>query len=79
MQVEIKETVQVPAFKPVQVVLNFDNKEDFMMLFNIVGFNESIPVVVARNKSGTDTYQDEYQHCQHILTCIHKAMREYLV
>jgi hypothetical protein len=77
MQVEIKETV--PAFKPVQVVLNFDNKEDFKMLLDIVGFNESIPKMIAGYKQGTKEYQSKYNHCQHILTCIHSAMREYSV
>jgi len=79
MQVEIKETPQVPTFKPVQVVLNFDNKDDFNMLFNIVGYNESIPKMIAGYASDTKEYDSVYSHCQHLLTCIHKAMREHRV
>lgn len=77
MQVEIKETV--PAFKPVQVVLNFDNKEDFMMLLDIVGYNESIPKMITDRFADTNERDSVYNHCQHLLTCIHRAMREYIV
>jgi hypothetical protein len=79
MKVEIKETFQVPAFKPVQVVLNFDNKEDFMMLLDIVGYNESIPKMITDRSADTNERDSVYNHCQHLLTCIHRAMRDYLV
>jgi hypothetical protein len=74
VQVEVKEIVQKQTFKPVQVVLNFENKEDFQMFFEIVGYNESIPEVVA--KAGGN-YEKDYEHCQHLLTAIHRAMRQH--
>jgi hypothetical protein len=74
VQVEVKEIVQKQTFKPVQVVLNFENKEDFRMFFEIVGYNESIPALVAK---GAGNYEKDYEHCQHLLTAIHRAMRQH--
>ncbi len=74
MQVEVKEIVQKQTFKPVQVVLNFENKKDFEMFFEIVSYNESIPEMVA---AGSANYEKDCEHCQHLLTAIHHAMRQH--
>lgn len=74
MQVEVKEIVQKQAFKPVQVVLNFENKEDFKMFFEIVGYTKSIPALVAKDARN---YKEDYEHCQNLLTAIYSAMRQH--
>jgi hypothetical protein len=74
VQVEVKEIEQKQTFKPVQVVLNFENKEDFKMFFEIVGYNGSIPALVAKDAGN---YEEDYEHCQNLLTAIHRAMREH--
>ena len=76
MKIELKEIEQKQTFKPVQVVLNFENKEDFEMFFEIVGYNESIPKLVAKDNGN---YEKHYERCQNMLTAIHSAMREYNV
>lgn len=77
MQVKVNENIQKPAFKPVTVALNFDNKEDFEQFFQIMGYNESIPHMIAKPHEGTDQYQVIKDHCSHLLTQVHAAMREY--
>jgi hypothetical protein len=72
MQVQIKEIEQEKVFKPVMVALNFENKADFDMFFHMVSYNESIPELVAKGSP------KDYNHCQKLLTAIHKSMREYL-
>ncbi len=77
MQVQVNENIQKPVFKPVTVALNFDNKEDFEQFFQIMGYNESIPDMIAQRYAGTEEYQVMKDHCASLLTQVHSAMRQY--
>lgn len=74
MQVQVQEIEDKKVFKPVSVVLNFEYKEDFDMFFNIVSYDRSIPKLIAVDSTNS---KEQYDHCQHILSCIHQSMREY--
>ncbi len=77
MQVQVNENIQKPVFKPVTVALNFDNKEDYEMFFQIMGYNESIPHLIAQRYAGAEEYQVMKDHCASLLTQVHAAMCEY--
>ena len=74
MQVEVKEIQGKKVFKPVSVVLNFENKEDFDMFFNIVSYNRTVPEAISKGRTDKDKI---YEHCQKLLTDIHTAMQAY--
>jgi hypothetical protein len=74
MQVEVKEIQGKKVFKPVSVVLNFENKEDFDMFFNIVSYNRTVPEAISKGRTDKDKI---YEHCQTLLTDIHTAMQYY--
>ena len=77
MQVQIQEIEQKQVFKPVTVALNFENKADFDMFFNIVAYDHSIPEIVSSSYSDLDRKHEVYQHCKRMMQCIHSAMREH--
>lgn len=78
MQVQVNESIQKPAFKPVAVVLNFDNKEDFEMFFQTMGFNESIPkLLTSAGYSSPKEAELARERCSELLTQVHAAMRDY--
>jgi len=56
------------------VVLNFENKEDFDMFFNIVSYNQTVPEAISKGRTDKDKI---YEHCQRLLTDIHYAMQCY--
>jgi hypothetical protein len=77
MQVEVKEIQGKKVFEPVSVVLNFENKEDFDMFFNIVEHDRRIPEIVSSGYSNLDRKHEVYEHCERLMQSIHSAMREH--
>jgi hypothetical protein len=79
MQVQIQKIEQKQVFKPVTVALNFENKADFDMFFDIVAYDHSIPEIVSSTYSdlGRKHEVEVYQHCKRMIQSIHSAMREH--